>query len=76
MMESRQYLIERSSMQQEQTAQKRARPRTIGFAEASALADELRETVHGEVRFEKGSRALYATDASSYRQIPIGVVLP
>lgn len=76
MMESRQYLIERNSMQQEQTTQKRARPRTIGFAEASALADELRETVHGEVRFEKGSRALYATDASSYRQIPIGVVLP
>lgn len=43
---------------------------------ASALADELREAVHGEVRFDRGSRALYATDASVFRQVPIGVVLP
>jgi FAD/FMN-containing dehydrogenase len=28
------------------------------------------------VRFDRGSRALYATDASNYRQVPIGVVLP
>jgi FAD/FMN-containing dehydrogenase/Fe-S oxidoreductase len=28
------------------------------------------------VRFDNGSRALYATDASNYRHIPIGVVLP
>jgi len=32
--------------------------------------------VRGEVRFDDGSRALYATDASNYRQVPIGVVLP
>jgi FAD/FMN-containing dehydrogenase/Fe-S oxidoreductase len=47
--------------------------------EARAVADleaELREAVRGEVRFDGGSRALYATDASNYRQIPIGVVLP
>ncbi|MGH2902221.1 MAG: FAD-binding and (Fe-S)-binding domain-containing protein, partial [Solirubrobacteraceae bacterium] len=30
----------------------------------------------GEVRFSPGSRALYANDASVYRQVPIGVVLP
>jgi FAD/FMN-containing dehydrogenase/Fe-S oxidoreductase len=36
----------------------------------------LRERVQGEVRFDAGSRALYATDASNYRQTPIGVVLP
>jgi FAD/FMN-containing dehydrogenase len=30
----------------------------------------------GEVRFDYGSRALYATDGSNYRQVPIGVVLP
>ena len=30
----------------------------------------------GEVRFDRGSRALYATDGSNYRQIPIGLVLP
>lgn len=41
-----------------------------------ALAHELRSTIHGEVRFDEGSRALYATDGSNYRQVPIGVVLP
>ncbi len=28
------------------------------------------------VRFDLGSRALYATDASNYRQLPIGVIYP
>jgi FAD/FMN-containing dehydrogenase/Fe-S oxidoreductase len=32
--------------------------------------------VRGDVRFDDGSRALYATDGSNYRQVPIGVVLP
>ena len=32
--------------------------------------------IRGEVRFDSGIRALYATDASNYRQLPIGVVLP
>ncbi len=32
--------------------------------------------VKGEVRFDRGSRALYATDGSNYRQIPIGLVVP
>src|SRR5215469_3271098 len=41
-----------------------------------ALHAELESRVRGEVRFEKGSRALYATDASNYRQVPIGVVMP
>src|SRR5687767_14776036 len=44
--------------------------------DARALADELRAELRGEVRFDAGSRALYATDASNYRQVPIGVVLP
>ncbi|GAA2844470.1 hypothetical protein GCM10020220_037220 [Nonomuraea rubra] len=30
----------------------------------------------GEVRFDTGSRAAYSTDASNYRQVPIGVVVP
>ena len=46
------------------------------FAPAAELEAELRRTVRGEVRFDRGSRALYATDASNYRQIPIGVVVP
>ena len=32
--------------------------------------------VKGEVRFDRGSRALYAADASNYRQVPIGLVVP
>ena len=44
--------------------------------DAALLAEELRGTVRGEVRFDDGSRALYATDASNYRQVPIGVVVP
>src|SRR5947209_2833074 len=44
--------------------------------DAAALAAELSRRVRGEVRFDDGSRALYATDASNYRQVPIGVVIP
>jgi FAD/FMN-containing dehydrogenase/Fe-S oxidoreductase len=46
------------------------------FAQATALEDELKRKVRGEVRFDRGSRALYATDGSNYRQIPIGLVVP
>jgi FAD/FMN-containing dehydrogenase/Fe-S oxidoreductase len=45
-------------------------------SDAAALSDALRSQIRGEVRFDSGSRALYATDASNYRQVPIGVVLP
>jgi FAD/FMN-containing dehydrogenase/Fe-S oxidoreductase len=44
--------------------------------DAEALAAELRAQIDGEVRFDDGSRALYAADASNYRQTPIGVVIP
>jgi FAD/FMN-containing dehydrogenase/Fe-S oxidoreductase len=40
------------------------------------LEKDLRKAVSGEVRFDDGSRGLYSTDASNYRQIPIGVVIP
>mgnify|MGYP005811833181 CR=1 FL=1 len=43
---------------------------------ARAIADELSRRIDGEVRFDDGSRALYATDGSNYRQVPIGVVVP
>lgn len=43
---------------------------------AKKLEKELKAVITGEVRFDEGSRALYSTDASNYRQIPIGVVLP
>jgi FAD/FMN-containing dehydrogenase/Fe-S oxidoreductase len=44
--------------------------------DAAALAAALKRNIRGEVRFDDGSRALYATDGSNYRQVPIGVVLP
>jgi len=47
-----------------------------GPMDARALAGELKKQLRGEVRFDDGSRGLYATDGSNYRQVPIGVVVP
>lgn len=43
---------------------------------ASSLASALRTALRGEVEFGSGTRAVYATDSSNYRQVPIGVVFP
>jgi FAD/FMN-containing dehydrogenase/Fe-S oxidoreductase len=40
------------------------------------LRKELEDAVAGEVRFDRLSRALYATDASIYEIVPAGVVMP
>ena len=40
------------------------------------LGRALAAHVDGEIGFDKGTRALYATDASNYREVPIGVVTP
>jgi len=40
------------------------------------LAAELRRTIEGDVRFDRGSLIVYSTDASNYRRVPIGVVVP
>ena len=44
--------------------------------DVGALESELRRNLRGEVRFDDSDRALYSTDSSNYRQIPIGVVIP
>src|SRR5678815_3207209 len=44
--------------------------------DVKALEAALKKELQGEVRFSDGDRALWATDASNYRQLPIGVVLP
>jgi FAD/FMN-containing dehydrogenase/Fe-S oxidoreductase len=44
--------------------------------DSDALKAELQRAIEGEVRFDDGSRALYAVDASNYRQVPIGIVIP
>ena len=45
-------------------------------ADPAALERRLRQRIAGEVRFDAGSRAAYSADASNYRQVPIGVVIP
>ena len=42
----------------------------------AALEADLRKALAGEVRFDRATRALYATDASVYQIEPLGVVLP
>src|SRR3984885_11339908 len=46
------------------------------FSESERLEQQLRAQIRGEVRFDPSSKALYATDASNYRHIPIAVVIP
>ncbi|HEX5125969.1 MAG TPA: FAD-binding and (Fe-S)-binding domain-containing protein, partial [Rhodocyclaceae bacterium] len=55
--------------------------RDVEHIDVQALERALRDAIvvaggKAEVRFDDGSRALYATDASNYRQVPIGVVIP
>ncbi len=55
-------------------------PRPVRFARAaekhSALAARLAREVEGEVRFDAATRGRYATDASIYQVMPVGVVVP
>ncbi|KAB1916261.1 FAD-binding and (Fe-S)-binding domain-containing protein [Micromonospora sp. AMSO31t] len=51
-------------------------PEPARDVDLSALTADLRAEVDGEVRFDAGSRAAYSTDASNYRQVPLGVVVP
>jgi FAD/FMN-containing dehydrogenase/Fe-S oxidoreductase len=53
-----------------------APPHAHNALDVSALEAAFRRHLRGEVRFDTGSRALYATDGSNYRQVPIGVVVP
>src|SRR5689334_7018530 len=64
-------------------ARKRPAPRALpgsqggeSTVDVRGLEEDLRAALEGEVRFDDGSRALYATDSSNYRQVPIGVVIP
>jgi FAD/FMN-containing dehydrogenase/Fe-S oxidoreductase len=50
--------------------------RLLTAADPAALAKRLQGRISGEVRFDTGSRAAYSADASNYRQVPIGVVIP
>src|SRR5215472_3794041 len=65
-------------MHSELTPRAEKHPSAIRTQRKSVLSLErdLRKTLRGEVRFDEGSRALYSTDSSNYRQVPIGVVVP
>lgn len=45
-------------------------------AALASLGGRLAAAVDGDVAFSEGARHLYATDASNYRQLPLGVVTP
>src|ERR1700728_5154439 len=46
------------------------------FSAHRELEAQLKATLRGDVLFDLGSRALYAADASNYRQLPVGVIAP
>ncbi|MDQ6857563.1 MAG: FAD-binding oxidoreductase [Chloroflexota bacterium] len=50
--------------------------RNVAFVDRAKLEADLRKAIVGEVRFDSAARGLYSTDASNYRQVPIGVVIP
>ncbi|GAA5161088.1 FAD-binding and (Fe-S)-binding domain-containing protein [Pseudonocardia eucalypti] len=52
------------------------RRQTPPATDLDAFETALRRRVHGEVRFDDGTRAAYSTDASNFRQVPVGVVVP
>jgi len=64
-----------SLIQQQQMDLHFITPQSAGV-DAKGLEQELKAIIKGEVRFDNGTKALYSTDSSNYRQIPIGVVLP
>ncbi|MBS1690346.1 MAG: FAD-binding oxidoreductase, partial [Bacteroidetes bacterium] len=68
-------LPKNSLLRKEQMDLRFITPQSVGV-DANNLEKELKLVIAGEVRFDKGTKALYSTDSSNYRQIPIGVVLP
>ena len=53
-----------------------APPRPDYRKEARELEAHLKPRIAGEVRFDTGTRAAYATDHSIYRAVPVGVIVP
>ncbi|EUA05502.1 FAD linked oxidase, C-terminal domain protein [Mycobacterium kansasii 824] len=49
---------------------------TADKVNVTGLENQLRRHVSGEVRFDTATLAMYANDASNFRQVPIGVVIP
>lgn len=48
----------------------------VPHIDRTALEQAFVDADCGEIRFDRQARALYTTDASNYRQVPLGAVLP
>src|SRR6185369_6392405 len=68
--------LDSSSFVPEDALTARARVAKHSEVDAARLEKSLQIQIQGEVRFDYGTRALYATDGSNYRQVPIGIILP
>ena len=51
-------------------------PRAAATDTSQQLAQRLRAQTQGEVHFDAASRGRYATDASFYQIVPVGVFVP
>ena len=69
-------MLRRSSPKHVDDVKPRDWPERADYETASILQAELEARVQGEVRFDRISRMLYATDASNYQIDPVGVVIP
>ncbi|HJT70044.1 MAG TPA: FAD-binding and (Fe-S)-binding domain-containing protein, partial [Terriglobales bacterium] len=61
---------------EELPATPKPRPFRVSDVDPREIEAELSKNVEGEVRFDAGSRGMYSVDASNYRQVPVGVVVP
>ena len=70
-------IIERTAPASRMAERRPAAPVRPTYREAAReLEASLKPRIEGEVRFDTGTRAAYATDHSIYRAVPVGVVIP
>ncbi|WP_223596633.1 FAD-binding and (Fe-S)-binding domain-containing protein [Pseudomonas sp. A-R-19] len=53
-----------------------AQPRLTDLNTLLSLREKLSAQTTAEIRFDAATKAIYASEASNYRQLPIGVVIP
>jgi hypothetical protein len=61
---------------QEKASAKEGPNRHAGGVDIRSLERDLVRELDGEVRFDRASIGMYATDASNFREFPLGVVIP
>src|SRR5690348_15042831 len=63
-------------IQPEISTANKPRPFLATDVDPREIEAELSKNIEGEVRFDAGSRGMYSVDASNYREVPVGVVVP